>query len=51
VRNLFNEITRRQAVLLAGRQISTDSLRSITAEAVPEPLRFEPPRRDHPGYL
>ena len=42
VRILFNDITRRQAVLLAQRSasgsVSTDSLRTITVDAVPDPL-------------
>ena len=37
VRKLFNEITRRHAVLVSGRTASTRRLRTLPADAVPTP--------------
>lgn len=49
-RKLFNEVTRRHAVLLAGQRPSTERLRTIPGAAVPVPpiARQSTP---HPGYM
>ncbi|CAB4889905.1 unannotated protein [freshwater metagenome] len=50
VRKLFNEVTRRHAMLLAGQRPSTERLRTITPAAVPVPPATHRPN-PHPGYM
>ena len=52
VRNLFHEVIRKHAVLIDADGADAQALRTITADAIPDPRGPLPPTDSHyPGYL